>query len=119
MVGRISQVYENFSKVMLISNKESSFNGEIQEKEIEGIINGKGNSKLYFELLPKEKDIQGGENVVTSPLGGIFPKGLLVGQVKEVKKSDIEPFQQAEIKPALDIQKLDFLFIIRTLDKNL
>jgi len=143
LVGKISQTYDNFSKVMLITNKESAFNGKIEERDynppttsevpaegrrvegglesqppggdwvpIEGVVKGGGNFKLYFELLPKDKEIKEGESVITSSLGGIFPKGLLVGKIKEVKKSDVEPFQQAEILPIFDIKELKNLFII-------
>ena len=112
LVGKISEVYENFSKVQLLTDKESSFDAKISETEIYGVIKGRGNFKVYLELILGEEEIKEGDLVVTTPLGGIFPGGILVGQVKEVKKSDVEPFQQAEIRPAFDIKKLEMLFII-------
>jgi rod shape-determining protein MreC len=112
LVGGISEVYENFSKVMLISNKESSFDVKIQEKDIEGVGKGKGSLRLFLEFVPKEKEIKEGDLVITTALGGIFPEGLLVGQIKKIKKSDIEPFQQAEIKPAFNLEELESLFIV-------
>lgn len=113
LVGEISQVYENFSKVMLISNRESSFDAKIPDTEIYGVVKGKGNFKLYFDLIPKDQEIREGDLLVTSALGGVFPPGLLIGEVKEVKKSDVELFQKAEIKPAFDIKELKFLFVVR------
>lgn len=112
LVGKISQVYENFSKVMLISNKESSFDAKISDTEIYGIVKGKGNFELYFDFIPKEQELKEGDFLVTSALGGVFPPGLLIGEIKEVKKSDVELFQKAEIKPAFDIKELEFLFVI-------
>jgi len=112
LVGKILQADEHFSKVMLITNKESSFNGKIQEKEVEGVVKGSGNLRTYFDLLPKDKEIKEGDVVVTSSLDKAFPKGILVGTVKEVKKSDLEPFQQAEISPFFDIKGLKNLFVI-------
>ena len=124
LVGKISQVYENFSEVMLVSNKKSSFDAKIlapyqtegfgagSDTETYGIVKGKGNFKLYLDLIPKEKELKDGDQLVTSALGGIFPPGLLIGEVKEVKKSDVELFQKAEIKPAFDIKELEFLFVI-------
>lgn len=113
LVGRISNVYENFSKVALISNKESSFDAEIPEKNITGVVKGKGNFKLFLEFLPKEEEIAPGELVITTSLSKIYPKGLLVGEIKSVKKEDIEPFQKAEISPAFEIGKEKYLFIIQ------
>jgi len=112
LVGKISEVYKNFSKVMIISNKESSFDAEIENREAIGIAKGKGGLKLYLDFIPKEKEILEGDIVVTSALGGIFPKGLLVGQIKDIKRSDIEPFQQAEISPFFNIKELETLFIL-------
>jgi len=112
LLGKISQVYKNFSKVMLISNKNSTFSAKIQEKDIEGIVKGKGNLQLFLDLIPQNAEIGEGDDIVTISLGGIFPEGLLVGEIKEVKKSDIEPFQQAEISLFFDIKKIEKLFII-------
>ena len=113
LVGKISEVYENFSKVMLISDKKSSFDAKIIDIEVYGLIKGKGNLKINLELLPKDKEIKEGDRVVTSAIGGIFPAGILVGEIEKVKKSDIKPFQEVEIKPTFDIKNLDFLFVIQ------
>jgi len=60
----------------------------------------------------KEKEIKESDLVVTTALGGIFPSGLLVGEIGKVFRSDVEVWQQAEIKPAFDINELETLFII-------
>jgi len=111
--GRISEVYPNFSRVMLISNKESSFDAKIvNEEEIQGVVKGKGNLKIIFDLIPQEKEIEEGNLLITTSLGGIYPEGLLIGLVKTIKKSDIEPWQQAEIQPFFDLSEAEILFII-------
>lgn len=123
LVGRISDVYKNFSRVMLISNKESSFDGKIVDRgeeegkeiypdSVYGLVKGKGNFKIFLDLVPYDKEIKKGDFLVTSSGGGIFPEGLLAGEVKEVKKSDIEPFQQIEISPLYDIKELKYLFLV-------
>jgi len=112
LLGKIGKVYQGFSEVILISNKKSSFDAEIREKEIFGIVKGKGSFEVSFDLAPKDKEIAQGDLIVTSALGGVFPQGLLAGQVQEVKKSDVEQFQTALIKPGFDIGSLDYLFVI-------
>ncbi|MFQ6049824.1 MAG: rod shape-determining protein MreC [Candidatus Paceibacterales bacterium] len=112
LVGKISEVYENFSKVQLLTLKDNSFDVKISEKEIYGLAKGKGNFKLSLELIPREKEIKIGDKIITVALGGNFPLGLLIGEAQKIKKSDIEPFQTAEIKPAFEIGDLDYLFII-------
>lgn len=112
LVGRISEVYKNFSKVMLISNKESSFDAKVEDREIIGVIKGRGNFQVFLDLIPQEKEIREGDIVITTSLGGIFPEGLLVGEIKKVIKSDIEPWQQAKVQPAFNIEGQETLFII-------
>ena len=112
LVGKIAQVYKDFSKVALISNQEISFNVEIQEKELEGVMRGRGNLKLFLELVPKEKEIKEGDLLITTSLGRIFPEGLLVGHITKVESSDIEPFQMARVNPIFEIGKVEILFVI-------
>jgi len=112
ILGKIFEVYDNFSKVMLISDKLSSFDAKISEKDIYGIVKGEGNLSIIFDLIPQDKEIKNGDLVVTSSLGGIFPKGLLVGEIKEVKKSDIKPYQKAVLTPLFNLNDLEMVFII-------
>ncbi|MGB2761966.1 MAG: rod shape-determining protein MreC [Minisyncoccales bacterium] len=114
LAGRIKEVYENFSKVMLLSNKaqENSFYVKIQPLDISIKAKGKGSSKLSLEMVPKDKELLEGEIVVTDILGGIFPKDLLIGEIEKVEKSDVEPFQRAEVSLFFDIKEGNYLFVI-------
>lgn len=112
LVGKIFKVYSNFSSVELFTEKGFSFDAKISEKEISGLVKGKGDFKAKIELLPKEKEISKGDKVLTSNLGGKFPAGILVGEIEKVKKSDLTFYQEAELKPAFDIKKFDYLFVI-------
>ncbi len=112
LIGRISEPAENFSRVLLISNPNSSFGVKIQEREVTGVIKGKGNFKLLLDLIPKDQEIKEGDLIVTTSLGGIFPKEILVGRIQKILRSDIKPFQQALVSPFFDISKLETVFII-------
>jgi rod shape-determining protein MreC len=112
LLGSISEVYENFSKAMLISNKESSLDAKIQERNVFGLVKGEGHSKILLDFIPQDKEIFVDDIVVTSNLGGIFPTGLLVGEIAKTRQDDTEPFQQAEIKSKFDLKEINFLFII-------
>lgn len=112
LLGKISEVYQNYSRVTLISNKESSFDGKIVGKETLGEVLGKGDFKILFDLIPPEAEISEGDLVETSALGGVFPKGLLVGKIGKVQKSDVQSFYQAEISPLYNLGKLEVAFII-------
>lgn len=114
LLGKIGQVYDRFSEVIFISNKESSFDAKVfkEEDEVFGIIKGTGRGGLYFDLIPKNKEIVENDIIVTSVLGGVYPAGLLVGEIEKINRSDRDPFQAAEIRPIFNIKDLNYLFIL-------
>lgn len=118
LIGKIIETYENFSKIELLSAENSSFDIEIFKKEIYSLAKGNGNFKIILDLIPKEQSIEIGDKVITSALGGNFPKGLLVGEVQSIEKSDITAFQQAQVKPDFEIRDLKDVFVIKDLGFN-
>lgn len=112
LLGRISEVYENFSKVILISNKKSSFDAKISERGISGLVNGKGGGKVSLDLIPQNQEISKGDLLITTSLGGIYPSGLLVGLVAKAEKSDVKPFQEITVSPFFNLTDLENVFII-------
>ena len=112
LIGKISEVFGNYSKAMLISNKKCSFDAQIKERNVSGIIKGKGNMEVFFDLIPQDKEVSKDDVIVSSSLAGFFPSNLLVGQIFKVKRNDVEAFQQAEVSLSFDIKDIDYLFII-------
>jgi rod shape-determining protein MreC len=112
LVGRISQVYDNYSKVDLVTNPAISFGVKVFDSGALGEAKGAGNLKIDLGKIPQGQEISEGDAVISTSLGGIFPGGLLVGQIKNVKKSDTESFQKAAIQPAFSISELGSLFVI-------
>jgi len=112
LLGRISEIFENFSRVTLISSKESSFDAKVSGTDTTGIARGQGNSKIEFDLVPQSKTLEVDDLVVSSSFGGIYPEGLLVGVVSKVSRNDVTPFYQAEIAPLFDIQQASAVFVI-------
>ena len=112
VVGRVVAVYGKFSKVELLTDKASSFDVRVGDGGIDGLARGQGNFNLSLDLIPKDKDIGSGSAVVTSSLGGIFPKDLVVGNIGLVQKNDAQMFQKAQIIPAFNIENTDSVFIV-------
>lgn len=113
LAGEVSEVYENFSRIKLISHPESAFSAKVRgEKDIRGIVQGEGRLTISLVRLPQDKEIFKGDVVVTDGRDGRLPAGLLVGEVKEIKKSDIQTFQTAQLSAFFDITKEFRVFII-------
>jgi rod shape-determining protein MreC len=125
LVGKITEVEDRFSKVVLITDKSSSFDARVMPSvssetvdspevlvKIEGVVRGGGGFKAGLDLVPRNLEIKSGDLIMTSSLGGIFPEGILIGAISEVDKNDIEAFQKAKIDLAFDSAELDDIFII-------
>ena len=112
LVGQVVEVFDSFSRIQLIINPNSLVNARIQDSKITGLIKGGQESDLIFDLLPQGKDIEINSIVITSGLSGLFPAGLLIGQIEKVISSEAQISQIAEVKPIVDFNKLDKVFVI-------
>jgi rod shape-determining protein MreC len=112
LIGKIIKVYSNFSAVQVFTDKDFTFDVQISEKGIPGLLKGEGNFKAKIQLIPREKEVLIGDKVLTSTLGGKFPAGIFVGEIEKVEKSDITFYQEARLKPAFDPMKIDYFFVI-------
>ncbi len=123
LFGKVFRVYKNFSQVMLISSKSSVADSKILNQDalnspIYGAIKGNGNLSLYLDLVASDAKISQGDVLNTSGLEGVFPKDLLIGKITSVDKSDLKPFQTAQVQPLFDIKNADNLFIITDYKKQ-
>ncbi len=111
--GVVLESYENFSKIELAIKPENSFKVKIQgEDSPVGTTKGTGENTLLLDLLPKDKEIKRGDNIVTLPQREKIPGNLFVGRVLEVHKSDVEAFFTADIWQGINYRYLDYLFIV-------
>jgi len=112
LVGKISEVHLTSSKVLLITNPNSIINTMLQESRAYGLVRGELGYGLVMESIPQETKINISDLVVTSGLGGNFPKGLLIGEVSEIISKQGEIFQSVLLRPVLDFSRLELVFVI-------
>lgn len=119
LVGKVENVYKDFAKVMLLSDKRSTVNIKIKNDqadsknpEVVGLLRGGGDANMYIDLVAIDSQIAKDTVIVTSSLEKTFPKDLLIGKITDVKKDSQKPFQQANVSPFFNIGITDFLFII-------
>ncbi|MCX6806617.1 MAG: rod shape-determining protein MreC [Candidatus Berkelbacteria bacterium] len=112
LLGKISEVNFNTSKVFLVTNPTGAVPALTQDSRAAGLIKGEIGYGLVLEDLPKDILIFEGENIITSGLGGEYPKGLLIGKLEKVISSTADVFQRASIKSLVDYGKLEIVFII-------
>lgn len=112
LVGRITEVGSNWAKVMLIIDPSSSVNALIQNSRATGVVEGRVGGGLVMKYIPQADTVNVNDIVLTSGLGGNFPKALIIGQVTAVHQRDIEMFQQAVIRPTVDFNNLEIVLVI-------
>ena len=114
VVGRVSRVSPTSSKVLLITDTSSSISGRIQssEQRVTGIIRGRPEGGLLMQRIPQEETLQTGETVVTSDFGGLMPEGLVIGQIVQIRRKDVDVLQEAVIEPSADMKRLERLYVL-------
>ncbi|MFM8551002.1 MAG: rod shape-determining protein MreC, partial [Nitrospiraceae bacterium] len=114
-VGRVVKVTPYTAMVLLISDPNNAVTGLIQRTRDEGIVEGTADGRARMKYIPLLATLQGGDVVVTSGLAGGFPRGIPLGTITKVDKSEGELFQSAEIVPDVDLRKLEEVLVIMDL----
>ena len=116
LVGRVIEVDERSALVQPISARASFVAGRLRDLRYDGLVQGLGsgsNTLLMRHVNSAAGDLIGaGEQVITSGLGGVFPAGLLVGEVREVRTETNGNALDIELDPAIEVARLEYLFVI-------
>lgn len=111
VVGRIIKTAPNSSRVLLITDASSAVASLVQRTRTRGVARGRG-ADLSLEFALRDGDIRDGDLLVTSGMGGIFPKGLSLGRVTRVEKDPFSLFQLVRAETAADFSHLEEVLVI-------
>lgn len=112
LVGRVLEVYPSACRVLLIVDARSSVNAMIQRNRVTGLVEGRSGGKLVMTRIPHDSSVAEGDVVITSGLGGMFPKAIIIGQVSKVIRDEVGLYQEAEIQPTVDFSGLERALVI-------
>ena len=111
LVGRIQSVSPFQSSVQLITDHRSRVSALIQRNRIRGLIYGT-HEGLEMRQINQHANIKIGDRIISSGLGGLYPKGLLIGWVKEIRRQKHELFKTAILDSAVDFKQIEEVFVI-------
>jgi rod shape-determining protein MreC len=111
VVGRIVRSSPRYSRVLLITDASSAVASLLQENRARGVCRGQG-EQLVFDFVLRQEEVKVGDRVVTSGMGGVFPKGLVIGNVKSVDRQEFGLFQAIEVTPAVDFSHLEEVLVL-------
>jgi len=117
LVGMVCTVSPNSSQVILVTDPRLPVSAMVQRSRDPGIVGivesySKDPSFLNLTYLPPDTRIQPGDAVISSGLGGIFPKGLYIGTVKEVKEDQFGLVLSAVVEPGVNFNRLEEVLIV-------
>ncbi len=113
MVGKVSEVQSNFSKVLLLTDNKSKVAATIQNiNHTAGLVEGQFGLSFAMTNIPQDEPIKPGDLVVTSGLEGQIPKNLLIAKIERVDKIESEIFKTAILDPIVPLGNLSDVLII-------
>jgi len=118
LVGKISKVYPDFSKVELITNKNSSFTAKVSgENDSNGIIKGQGQDEMILDNVLLTATLKKDAEILTkgdkNEKGEGYPPNINIGKIYSVEKKQSDLFQKASIKSPIDFKNLEIVFVLR------
>ena len=111
VVGQVIHVSEHYAKVLLANAPSSAIDAMVQKNRIRGILKGAGEKGFVLNYVLKNTDVAVGDHIVTAGIGGVFASGIPLGVVSAVREKERGMFQEIEVRPAVDFQKLEHVFI--------
>jgi rod shape-determining protein MreC len=113
VVGRIIETSPHASRVLLIDDHNSALDGFDQRSRARGIVAGMVDDGVIMKYVDRSQDIRTHDTIVTSGLDGIFPRGLLVGNVSGVHREGPGLFLSVQLAPAVSFRELEQVLVVR------
>lgn len=115
LVGKTSIVSEHSATVVLVADETCKVAVSVENSREQGIVRGERTStssipQISLNFLSKQANLQAGQKVFTSGVGGVFPPGVLIGAVREYKVRELDGY--ATIVPAVDLTTLEDVFVV-------
>ena len=112
IVGRIMEVSNHYSKVLLMIDANSSVDALVQRTRARGIVKGTAYGSCRLDYVLWRDDVQVNDVVISSGLDGIYPKALRLGKVSSIAKNNSGIFQEVNVKPFVDFEKLEEVLVL-------
>ena len=111
LVGKVSKATLNHSRVQLLVDPNLKLSVMDRKTRVVGFLESMDGVRLTA-MVPTHAGIRAGDTLITSGLGGIFPKGIPVGTVKDIRKSDLDVMRQMDVEPFQDFTTLEEVFVM-------
>lgn len=123
LVGKVTKTGRYSSIVKPITDSTLYIPAKLQNIRYDGIVQGNKEgieSNVVMNYLKKSSvnKIMYGDIVITSGMGGVYPKGIYIGRIKNIASKDYKTYLDIAIEPFVDFEKLEYVFVLKTEGKN-
>ena len=116
VVGSVCEVGRDWCRVRLITESSANVGAYVERSGEIGVVSGDialgAQNKCVMEYLPEEADVEVGDIVFTSGRGSVYPRGLLIGRVSEVKLDAFSRQKVATVDASVDVEILRYVMIV-------
>ncbi|MCL2403047.1 MAG: rod shape-determining protein MreC, partial [Coriobacteriia bacterium] len=112
LLGSTIEVGPNYSKVRLITDQNSGVAALVQRDRQLGTVQGSLGGELRLNFIPVDATIEPGDRVLTSGLGGVFPKGLIIGEVIRTDGDHNTLYQTISVRSTVNLDRLEEVLIL-------
>jgi rod shape-determining protein MreC len=113
IVGRVLRTTPTTSDIVTVLDPYSAVDAIVERSRARGVVEGLTDDSCQLKYALRTDDIQPGDFLISSGLGGIFPKGIAVGTVSKVNRQPYGITQEVEVKPSVDFAKLEEVLVVK------
>ena len=113
VVGKVVEVYDDTTEVLLLTDKDSGVGAMLGDSRIQSPVGGTGEPLLAMKYVPNDDTVNIGERVVTSGMDKIFPRDLPIGTITDIKSGN--PFKTIRVRPSANLSRLEEVIVLMTL----
>lgn len=117
-IGQIIKCGPTSATVRLITDENSAVSAMIQSSRAQGILRGSVDGTIRLTLVRTDQTVEVGDTVVTSGLGGVFPKGLPLGTVLSVERTSGSLYYEIEVEPLASAESFEEVLVITSLTED-
>lgn len=118
LVGRVINASWRTAKVLPLIDESSNIDAVVQRNRTQGIVRGAGSRGCLLKYISKAQDVTEGDTIVSSGMGGIFPKGLMIGKVTHVNKQETGLFLKIYVAPSVDFSNVEEVVVLTFNDEE-
>ena len=113
IVGQIIKVAKNYSRVLLITDRNSAVDSLVQNSRVRGMVKGNNEDNCSFVYTLRKEEVKEGEMIISSGLDQVFPKGMKIGKIIKVTKIHSQLFQDITLETSVDFNKIEEVLVFK------